>query len=77
MTIYTVASINSTPAFAAEGGGRDIVVSRDGRLWVAYSKKPAGLNNMQVHVAYSDDDGQTWTEERVTFGYDSRHHFFI
>ncbi|MDD4985838.1 MAG: sialidase family protein [Dehalococcoidales bacterium] len=76
MTIYTIASINSTPALSAEGGGRDIAVARDGRLWVAYSKKPAGLNYMQIHVAYSDDDGQTWTEERVTFGYDNKHHFF-
>lgn len=76
MTIYTVASITSTPALSAEGGGRDIAVARDGRLWAAYSKKPAGLNYMQIHVAYSDDNGQTWTEERVTFGYDNRHHFF-
>lgn len=76
MTIHTVASINSTPALSSEGGGRDIVVARDGRLWVAYSTKPAGLSYMQIHVAYSDDDGQTWTEERVTFDYDNKHHFF-
>jgi hypothetical protein len=76
MTIYTVASINSTPALSTEGGGRDIAVASDGRLWVAYSKKPAGINYMQIHVAYSDDEGQTWTEERVTFSYDNKHHFF-
>ncbi|MDD4985492.1 MAG: sialidase family protein [Dehalococcoidales bacterium] len=76
MTIHTVATINSTPALSAEGGGRDIVVASDGRLWVAYSKKPAGLSYLQIHVAYSDDNGQTWTEERVTFGYDNKHHFF-
>jgi hypothetical protein len=76
MAIHTVATITSTPALSTEGGGRDIVVASDGRLWAAYSKKPAGVNYMQIHVAYSDDDGQTWTEERVTFGFDTKHHFF-
>jgi hypothetical protein len=76
MTIYTVAAIASTPVLSTERGGRDIVVACNRRLWAAYSRKPAGLNNMQIHVACSDDDGQTWTEERVTFSYDNRHHFF-
>ena len=74
--VYTVATITSTPALSTEGGGRDIVVASDGKLWAVYSKKPAGVNYLQIHAAYSSDGGQTWTEERVTFGYDNKHHFF-
>ena len=71
-----IASISSTPALSAEGGGRDICLDSSGRLWVVYSKIPAGLIRQQIYVAYSDDNGATWTEERVTTGYDGYHHFF-
>ena len=76
MAIHTVATITSTPALSTEGGGRNIAVASDGKLWAVYSKKPAGLNYQQIHAAYSSDGGLSWTEERVTFGYDNKHHFF-
>ena len=76
MANYTVATINSTPALSTEGGGRNIAAASDGKLWAVYSKKPAGVNYQQIYAAYSSDGGQTWTEERVTFGYDTKHHFF-
>ena len=71
-----IASISSTPALSAEGGGRDICLDSSGRLWAVYSKIPAGLIRQQIYVAYSDDNGATWTEERVTTGYNGYHHFF-
>ena len=76
MPSYTVATITSTPALSTEGGGRNLAVASDGKLWAVYSKKSAGVNYHQIYAAFSSDDGQTWTEERVTFGYDNKHHFF-
>jgi hypothetical protein len=62
MPSYTVATITSTPALSTEGGGRNIAVASDGKLWAVYSKKPAGINYHQIYVASSSDDGQTWTK---------------
>ncbi|MDD5082373.1 MAG: hypothetical protein PHU08_03270 [Dehalococcoidales bacterium] len=76
MENYVVANLTSTPALSAEGGGRDIAIDHDGKLWVVYSKKPAGINYHQIYAAFSSDNGQTWAEERVSFGYDNKHHFF-
>ena len=75
MANYIVANLTSTPALSSEGGGRDIAIDRDGKLWVVYSKKPAGVNYHQIFAAWSTDNGQTWTEEQVT-AVNNKHHFF-
>ncbi|RJQ52147.1 MAG: exo-alpha-sialidase [Actinobacteria bacterium] len=60
MAIYTVAS--STVANSTLG--RTLARAPDGRLWAVYLKSAGGYN--QVFAAYSDNGGQTWTEEQVT-----------
>jgi hypothetical protein len=75
MAINTVVTINSTPALSTEGGGRNMAIARDGKLWVIYSRKPTGVNYQQIFAAFSSDGGQTWTEEQVT-AVNNKHHFF-
>ena len=66
MANYIVANLTSTPALSAEGGGRDIAIDRDGKLWVVYSKKPAGVNYHQIFATYSTDNGQTWQQDDLS-----------
>ncbi|KKN70385.1 hypothetical protein LCGC14_0430800 [marine sediment metagenome] len=73
MPSYTIASITDTPALDVVG--RRLALESGGRLWATYSKKPSGYTYQQVYCAYSDDDGQTWTETQVT-DTDTDHHFF-
>lgn len=48
-------------AATAQFAGRRIA-SASGRIWVAYRRPDSGVN--QIFVAYSDDAGATWTEEK-------------
>ena len=75
MGYYKIATITETPSLGAEGGGRSLARASSGRLWAVYSKKPGGYSYMQIHCAYSDNDGKTWPEEQVT-DIDTAHHFF-
>jgi len=45
---------------------RSLAITSDGRLWTVFADRPAGYSNAQIHCAYSDDGGATWTVEQVT-----------
>jgi hypothetical protein len=42
---------------------RSLAIDSQGRLWTVYGRKDGGDD--KIFVAYSDDDGLTWTEEQV------------
>ncbi len=70
---YTIKSTTSTPTLPSEAGGRCLAIASNGRLWAVYTRIPAAGTKYHVHVAYSDDNGETWTEEQVTSAIDQDH----
>ncbi len=61
MPFYTVQD-----PIITQGTGRRITRDTTGRLWVVYDDQRLPGPNWWIFVAYSDDDGVTWTEEVVT-----------
>ena len=61
---YTVVT-NTGAISTAYSHQRAIVRDSTGRLWTVYHRNVSGLGG-NIFVAYSDNDGATWTEEAVT-----------
>ena len=62
MSIYNVSNVVSYPYTTLYG--QSVVVASTGRLYAAYSYSVSGRS--RVVCAYSDDNGETWTEEAVS-----------
>ena len=60
----TIVSDTSTAESTAFNFGRKLARDLTGRWWAAYARNVGGRT--QVMAAYSDDDGESWTEEAVT-----------
>ncbi len=66
-TITTIKSgLDLTTGYYATSpsSGRNVATDSTGRIWTAYYRRP-GVTYTQVYAAYSDNQGQTWTEELV------------
>ncbi len=61
-------TIAYSPSLPREGAGRAIARDSTDRIWVSYTRSFAPFPNDwgQIGVAYSDDDGLTWSEEQIT-----------
>ena len=64
---YSIVYENTGASWSFDGGGHKVVIDKSGRYWVAYIRyaEHEGSSTTDVFVAYSDD-GEIWTEERVT-----------
>ena len=65
MPSYTVHTVIAASLYGNEVG-RHLARASDGRLWCFFADKPAGYSNYQLFCAYSDNKGETWTEEQIT-----------
>jgi hypothetical protein len=62
MSVYNVSGVVAYPATSIYG--QSVVVASTGRLYAVYSYSIGG--NSRVFCAYSDDNGETWTQEAVS-----------
>lgn len=66
MATYIIYELVHGSAPLSDGGGRSLAKASNGRLWTVFSDRPAGYSHDQIHCAFSDDGGATWTVEQVT-----------
>lgn len=62
MSVYNVSGVVAYPYTTIYG--QSVVVASTGRLYAAYAYSVSG--NSRLFCAYSDDNGETWTQEAVS-----------
>lgn len=66
LTTYDIASADEIYGFGTDTFAPKVCYDSNGRIFVVYVKTESGFDN--VYLAYSDDDGATWTEEYIQTG---------